>query len=63
MSKSKNLQIIYQNGQPDGIMVISNKAWNITAYVIPRPLLSEAKTISGIDRPGIYYLINETDSC
>ena len=29
--------------------------------VIPRPLLTEAKNISGINRPGIYYLINESD--
>ena len=33
----------------------------MTTYVIPRPLLSEAKSISGINRPGIYYLINEDD--
>ena len=33
----------------------------MTTYVIPRPLLSEAKNISGIHRPGIYYLINEDD--
>ena len=33
----------------------------MTAYVIPRPLLAEAKSISGINRPGIYYLINESD--
>ena len=33
----------------------------MTTYVIPRPLLGEAKKISGINRPGIYYLINEND--
>ena len=33
----------------------------MTVYVIPRPLLAEAKTISGINCPGIYYLINEND--
>lgn len=33
----------------------------MTVYVVPRPLLTEAKTISGINRPGIYYLINESD--
>lgn len=33
----------------------------MTTYVIPRPLLSEAKKISNIDRPGIYYLISEND--
>ena len=33
----------------------------MTTYVIPRPLLSEAKKLSGINRPGIYYLISEND--
>lgn len=33
----------------------------MTTYVIPRPLLAEAKKITGINRPGIYYLINEND--
>ena len=33
----------------------------MTTYVIPRPLLSEAKKLSGINRPGIHYLISETD--
>lgn len=33
----------------------------MTTYVIPRPLLTEEKNISGINRPEIYYLINEDD--
>ena len=33
----------------------------MTTYVIPRPLFAEAKKITGINRPGIYYLINEND--
>ena len=33
----------------------------MTTYVIPRPLLGEAKDISGIKRPGIYYPINEDE--
>lgn len=33
----------------------------MTTYVIPRTLLSEAKKLSGINRPGIYYLISEND--
>ena len=61
MSISKKLEIIYYNGQPDGIRSIRRHLSTITTYVIPRPLLSEAKKISGITRPGIYYLINEND--
>ena len=33
----------------------------MTTYVVPRPLLAEAKKITGINRPGIYYLISEND--
>lgn len=58
---SKKLEVIYHNGQPDGIRSIRRNLSTMTTYVIPRPLLSEAKNISGINRPGIYYLINEDD--
>lgn len=61
MATSKKLEIIYYNGQPDGIRSVRRHLSTITTYVIPRPLLSEAKKISGIARPGIYYLINEND--
>lgn len=61
MAISKKLETIYHNGQPDGIRSIRRNLSTMTVYVIPRPLLSEAKGISGINRPGIYYLINEND--
>lgn len=61
MATSKKLETIYYNGQPDGIRSIRRHLSTITTYVIPRPLLSEAKIISAITRPGIYYLINEND--
>lgn len=61
MATSKKLEIIYYNGKPDGIRSIRRHLSTITTYVIPRPLLSEAKKITGINRPGIYYLINEND--
>lgn len=61
MATSKKLEIIYHNGQPDGIRSIRRHLSTMTTYVIPRPLLAEAKKITGIIRPGIYYLINEND--
>lgn len=61
MATSKKLETIYHNGQPDGIRFIRRNLSTMTVYVIPRPLLTEAKSISGINRPGIYYLINESD--
>ena len=61
MAISKKLEIIYHNGQPDGIRSIRRHLSTMTTYVIPRPLLSEAKKLTGIHHPGIYYLISETD--
>ena len=61
MVSSKKLEIIYHNGQPDGIRSIRRHLSTMTTYVIPRPLLAEAKKITGINRPGIYHLINEND--
>lgn len=61
MAISKKLEIIYHNGQPDGIRSIRRHLSTMTTYVIPRPLLSEAKKLTGINRPGIYYLISEND--
>lgn len=61
MAISKKLEMIYHNGQPDGIRSIRRHLSTMTTYVIPRPLLSEAKKLSGINRPGIYYLISEND--
>ena len=61
MAISKKLEIIYHNGQPDGIRSIRRHLSTMTTYVIPRPLLSESKKLTGINRPGIYYLISEND--
>ena len=61
MAISKKLEMIYYNGQPDGIRSIRRHLSTMTTYVIPRPLLSEAKKLNGINRPGIYYLISEND--
>ena len=57
---AKNLKLYY-DGQPDGIRSIRRYLSTMTTYVIPRALLSEAKKITGINRPGIYYLISEKD--
>lgn len=61
MAISKKLETIYHNGQPDGIRSIRRHLSTMTTYVIPRTLLYEAKKLSGINRPGIYYLISEND--
>ena len=45
MAISKKLEIIYHNGQPDGIRSIRRHLLTMTTYVIPRTLLSEAKKL------------------
>ena len=62
MSTSKKVEIIFHNGQPDGIRTIRRNLSTMTVYVIPRPLLSDAKSITGVNKPGIYYLISESDN-
>lgn len=62
MAISKKLETIYYNGKPDGIRSIRRHLSTMTTYVIPRPLLAEAKKISNTNRPGIYYLISENDN-
>ena len=59
--RDKILETIYCDGNPNGIRIIQRKLSTIKAYVIPRDLLSAAKEITDINRPGIYYLINEAD--
>ena len=61
MATSKKLEIIYHNGHPDGIRSVRRHLSTVTTYVIPRTMLGEAKSTSGINRPGIYYLINENE--
>lgn len=59
MPTSKKIEIVYHNGQPDGIRSLRRHLSTMTTYIIPRTMLSEAKGVSGVNRPGIYYLINE----
>lgn len=61
MAISKKIEIIFHNGRTDGIRSIRRHLSTVTTYVVPRPLLAEAKKLTGINRPGIYYLISEND--
>ena len=51
VTKSKRLEIIFHNGEPDGIRTYMRHLSTIKAYVVPRQYLSEAKSISGVDNP------------
>lgn len=59
MSKSKRLEIIFHNGEPDGIRLLMRHLSPIKTYVVPRQYLNEAKGLTGINNPGVYYLVND----
>ncbi len=61
MAKSRKLEVIYYDGQPDGICSINLCLSPIKAYVVPRSQLFEAKKLKDIYCPGIYYLVGEKD--
>lgn len=52
---SKKREIIYYNGQPDGIRSIRKHLSTMTTYVIPRLLLTEAKKIR---EKGLFLLLD-----
>lgn len=59
MNKAKRLEVIFHNGEPDGIRTYMRHLSTIKTYVVPRQYLSEAKSISGVDNPGVYFLVND----
>lgn len=54
------MQIIFHDGKPDGVRTYMKRLSPMKAYVVPRPCLTDAKNITGINNPGIYFLINDT---
>ena len=59
MARSKRLEIIFHNGESDGIRIYMRHLSTIKAFVIPRIYLGEAKKLTGVDNPGVYFLIND----
>lgn len=59
MNKSKRLEIIFHNGEPDGIRTYMRHLSTMKAFVVPRPYLNEAKRLTGVNNPGVYFLIND----
>ena len=49
MSKSRRLETIFHNGEPDGIRTYMRHLSPIKTYVVPHQYLSEAKGLTGID--------------
>lgn len=59
MGRSKRLEIIFHNGEPEGIRIYMRHLSTIKAFVIPRIYLNEAKKLTDVDNPGVYFLIND----
>ena len=59
MGRSKRLEIIFHNGEPEGIRIYMRHLSTIKAFVVPRIYLNEAKKLTGVDNPGVYFLIND----
>lgn len=59
MARSKRLEIIFHNGEPEGIRIYMRHLSTIKAFVVPRLYLAEAKKLTGVDNPGVYFLIND----
>ena len=59
MARSKRLEIIFHNGEPEGISIYMRHLSTIKAFVVPRLYLAEAKKLTGVDNPGVYFLIND----
>lgn len=59
MSKTKRLEIIFHNGEPDGIRTYRRHLSTMKSFVVPRPYLNEAKNLTGIKNSGVYFLIDD----
>lgn len=59
MNKSKRIEIIFHNGEPDGIRLYMRHLSTIKTYVVPRHYLAEARVLTGIGNPGVYFLVND----
>lgn len=59
MSKLKRLEVIFHNGEPDGIRTYMRHLSPMKAFVVPRQYLNEAKIVTGVNTPGVYFLIND----
>ena len=52
-----SVRVFLPGGDPDGLKVIEKSNWTGTGLVVPRPLFSESKERSELDRAGVYLLV------
>lgn len=60
--KSKVLQIIVPEGNPNGMKVIELPGWSGKSFVVPRQSLKELNSRSEVNLPGLYLLFGTDES-
>lgn len=60
---SKSMATKFFNGKPDGVRKCTMRSSTITAYIVPRELLGEAKRLNNNLNYGIYYLVSKKSGC
>lgn len=59
--KSKALQMLVPEGNPNGMKMIELAGWSGKCFVVPRQSLKELKDRSEINQPGLYFLFGEDE--
>ena len=60
---SKSMATKFFSGKPDGVRKCTMRSSTITAYIVPRELLGEAKRLNNDLNYGIYYLVSKKSGC
>ena len=61
INRPYTLKIFLPGGDPDGLRTIEKSNWNGSGIVIPRALMSEAKSRREIGRTGVYILVGPAE--
>lgn len=60
--KSKVLQILVPEGNPNGMKIIELPGWSGKSFVVPRQNLRELKDRPEVNQPGLYFLFGVDES-
>src|SRR6185436_11400573 len=60
--KSKALQMLVPEGNPNGMKIIDLAGWSGKCFVVPRQSLKELKDRSEVNQPGLYLLFGIDES-
>ncbi len=57
MSRPYSIRIFLPTGEPDGLRTIEKSNWSGAGIVLPRALITEARSRPELDRTGVYVLL------